>query len=255
MSCIAGRFLYHWATREAQDIVGAWLKKHVLCLVVQSCLTLCDPVECNLPDSSVHRDSPGKNTGVGCHALFQGIFPIQGSNTGLLHHRQILYWLSHRGSPKETLPDEKEFLCQWAWNLLYVHIIRSKIWIVTNYLWLLTLTTPCKELIHLKRPWCWERLKTRGEGSGRGWLDSIADSMDMNLSKLQKMVKDRGAWHAAVHGLTKSWTWLSDWITATTCGYLNSNEFKGNKIKSQILGLTGHISSAQLSHIASAYCI
>ena len=156
---------------------------------------------------------------------------------------------------KETLPDEKEFLCQWAWNLLYAYIIRSKIWIVTNYLWLLTLTTPCKELIHLKRPWCWERLKTRGEGSGRGWLDSIANSMDMNLSKLQKMVKDRGAWHAAVHGVTKSWTWLSDWITATTCGYLNSNEFKGNKIKSQILGLTGHISSAQLSHIASGYCI
>ena len=38
------------------------------------------------------------------------------------------------------------------------------------------------------------------------WLDSITDSIDMNLSKLQDIVKDREAWHAAVHGVTKSWT-------------------------------------------------
>ena len=43
-----------------------------LCLVAQSCLTLCDPMDCSLPGSSVHEDSPGKNTGVGCHALLQG---------------------------------------------------------------------------------------------------------------------------------------------------------------------------------------
>ena len=36
------------------------------------------------------------------------------------------------------------------------------------------------------------------------WLDSITDSMDMNLSKLQEIVEDRGAWHATVHGITKS---------------------------------------------------
>ena len=41
------------------------------------------------------------------------------------------------------------------------------------------------------------------------WLNGITDTMDMNLGKLQEMVRDREAWHAAVHGVTKSWTQLS----------------------------------------------
>ena len=51
-----------------------------------------------LPGSSVHGDSPGKNTEVGCHSLLQGVFLIQGLNLGLLHCRQFLYRLSHQGS-------------------------------------------------------------------------------------------------------------------------------------------------------------
>ena len=42
---------------------------------------------------------------------------------------------------------------------------------------------------------------------------NITDSMDMNLSKLWEIVEDKGAWWATAHGVTKSWTWLSDWIT------------------------------------------
>ena len=73
----------------------------VLCLVTQLCPTLCDPMDRSPPGSSVHGDCPGQNTGVGCHALPQGIFPTQELSPGLLHHRQILYHLSHQGGPKK----------------------------------------------------------------------------------------------------------------------------------------------------------
>ena len=69
------------------------------CTVTRSCPALCSPMGCSLAGSSVHGDSPGKNTGVGGHALLWGIFPTQGLNPGLLHCRQILYHLSHQGSP------------------------------------------------------------------------------------------------------------------------------------------------------------
>ena len=72
----------------------------MLYLVIQLCLTLCNLMDYSLPGSSVHRDSPGKNPGVDFHALLRGIFPNQRSNMGLPHCRQILYHVSHQGSPR-----------------------------------------------------------------------------------------------------------------------------------------------------------
>ena len=72
----------------------------VLGLVTPLCPTLCDPLGCTPPGPSVHGDSPGKNTGVGCSALLQRIFPTQGLNPGLPHCGWILYHLSPQGSPR-----------------------------------------------------------------------------------------------------------------------------------------------------------
>ena len=72
---------------------------HCMSVHTQSYLTLCNPVDYNLQGSSVHSIFPGKNTGMGCRFLLQGIFLSQGSNPGLLHCRQILYQLSYEGSP------------------------------------------------------------------------------------------------------------------------------------------------------------
>ena len=67
-------------------------KTTIMCLVAQSCLTLCNAMDYGPPASSVHRDSPHKNTEVGCHALLQGIFPTQWINPGLPHCRWIFFF-------------------------------------------------------------------------------------------------------------------------------------------------------------------
>ena len=81
----------------------------VQCLVTQSYSTFCNPMDYSPPGSSVHGDSLGRNSGLGCQALLQGICPMQGSNLGLLHYRCILYYLSHQEIPYSLyLP---HFLC------------------------------------------------------------------------------------------------------------------------------------------------
>ena len=82
-------------------------------LIAQSGPTLYDPVNCGPPGSSVHGDSPGKDTGVGCHALLQGIFPTQGANPGLPHHRWILCHLSHQGKFLVWVPQKQSVSQGW----------------------------------------------------------------------------------------------------------------------------------------------
>ena len=132
----------------------------VLCLVAQSCPTLCNPMDCSPPGSSVHGDSLGKNTRVGCHAFLQGLFPtrdqtqvshiaggffifkppgkpkntgvgslfhLQGNfptqelNHGLLHCRWILYQLNFQGSPRGLPRKQREPQCCLCRQIYYLN--------------------------------------------------------------------------------------------------------------------------------------
>ena len=78
------------------------------CQGLQSCPPLCDPMGCSLPVSSVHGDSPGKDTRVCCHALLQGIFLTQGSNLYLMSLASSGRFFTTRVTGE---PDERAALC------------------------------------------------------------------------------------------------------------------------------------------------
>ena len=86
-------WLYLYCLDCGNDFTGV-----CMCSVAQMCPTHCNPMDCSPPGSSVHGDSPGKNTGVGSLSLLQGIFPTQGLNPCLPYCGWILYQLSHQGS-------------------------------------------------------------------------------------------------------------------------------------------------------------
>ena len=76
-----------------------------VCSVAQCCLTPCDPMTCDPPGSSVHGESPGKKTGIGCHAFLQGLFPTQGSDLDLLC---LLNWQA------DSLPLQEQSHLYWT---------------------------------------------------------------------------------------------------------------------------------------------
>ena len=127
------------------------------CLVAQSCPALCETMDCNLPGSSVHADSLGKNTGVGCHAFLQGILPTQGSKPGLLHCGQILYRLSHQGRPTHHVSFSKNAVNLFTPKLILIWIFT--IWedfqILKHVGWV-TLTTNFINFLFIVWHSCWK---------------------------------------------------------------------------------------------------
>ena len=108
-------------------------------------------------------------------------------------------WTARRSNQ----PILKEVNPEYSWEAL---VLKLKLQCFGHLMWR---ANPLKKTMMLGET---EGRRRRGQQRTR-WLDNITDTVDMSLSKLWEMVKDREAWHAAIHGVTKSWKQLSNWTT------------------------------------------
>jgi len=94
------------------------------------------------------------------------------------------------------------------------------------------LATWCKELTHLKISWFWERLKAGGDRDDRGWDGWMASLIQWTWVRVNsELVMDWDSWHAAVHGVKKSWTWLREWSELHQRGDQGQNVTRLNLLK------------------------
>ena len=119
------------------------------------CSKLSDPSEseiCSVVSNSVTQNSPGQNTGVGSLSLLWGIFPIQGSNPGFMHCRQILYQLSHKRSPRILNWVAYPFSSGPSWPRNWTGVSCIAGWLFTNW----AMSDP-RERIKLAKIGLWPR--------------------------------------------------------------------------------------------------
>ena len=165
------------------------------CSVTQLCPTLCNSMDWSWQPTRLLYpwNFPGKNTGVGCHALLQGLFPIQGLNPGLSHCRWILYHLSHEGSANYQRNTNKNY------NEVSLHTGQSghhqKVYKCGSVVKNLPASAEATGDLGFDP----RSGRFSGEGSGNPLQYSCWDNS-----------RDRRVCQAVVHGIKKSWTRMSN---------------------------------------------
>ena len=225
LSSMVNRSRVHWIQTCSRG-----LKSEVKVLVTQSCLTLCDCIYYSLQGSSVHGILQARilewvampfsrkfswlrdYTQVSCiEGRFFTIWVTSCKQGWAL--KNWCFWIVVLEKTLESPLDSKEIEpVTPKGNQPWIFIGRTDAEAEAPILW----PPDAKNWLIGKAPDAgkdWRQEKRWAERMR--WLDIITDSMNMNLSKFQDIVKDREAWHSAVHRIAKSHTHLSDWTTAT----------------------------------------